>query len=88
VIGRYVLTPTVFETLAQTKAGVGGELQLTDGMRALLKREKMYGYVRRQTARRRRQVGFSESHNRIRSQAARPRRPAAGVFEGAQAVEP
>jgi UTP--glucose-1-phosphate uridylyltransferase len=45
VIGRYILTPTVFETLAETKAGVGGELQLTDGMRALLKREKMYGYV-------------------------------------------
>jgi UTP--glucose-1-phosphate uridylyltransferase len=45
VIGRYVLTPTVFETLSQTKAGVGGELQLTDGMRALLKKEKMYGYV-------------------------------------------
>ena len=45
VIGRYVLTPTVFETLAETKAGVGGELQLTDGMRGLLKREKMYGYV-------------------------------------------
>jgi UTP--glucose-1-phosphate uridylyltransferase len=45
VIGRYVLTPTVFETLAETKAGVGGELQLTDGMRALLKKEKMYGYV-------------------------------------------
>jgi UTP--glucose-1-phosphate uridylyltransferase len=45
VIGRYILTPTVFETLAQTKAGVGGELQLTDGMRALLKKEKMYGYV-------------------------------------------
>jgi UTP--glucose-1-phosphate uridylyltransferase len=43
VIGRYILTPTVFETLAETKAGVGGELQLTDGMRALLKREKMYG---------------------------------------------
>jgi UTP--glucose-1-phosphate uridylyltransferase len=45
VIGRYILTPTVFETLAETKAGVGGELQLTDGMRTLLKREKMYGYV-------------------------------------------
>jgi UTP--glucose-1-phosphate uridylyltransferase len=45
VIGRYILTPTVFETLAQTKAGVGGELQLTDGMHALLKKEKMYGYV-------------------------------------------
>jgi len=45
VIGRYILTPGVFDTLAETQAGVGGELQLTDGMRALLKREKMYGYV-------------------------------------------
>jgi UTP--glucose-1-phosphate uridylyltransferase len=45
VIGRYILTPTVFETLAQIKAGVGGELQLTDGLRLLLQKEKMYGYV-------------------------------------------
>jgi UTP--glucose-1-phosphate uridylyltransferase len=45
VIGRYILTPTVFETLLEVKAGVGGEIQLTDGMRQLLRREKMYGYV-------------------------------------------
>jgi UTP--glucose-1-phosphate uridylyltransferase len=45
VIGRYILTPTVFETLLETKPGAGGELQLTDGMRLLLKREKMYGFV-------------------------------------------
>ncbi len=45
VIGRYILTPTVFETLSKIKAGVGGELQLTDGMNLLLKKEKMYGYV-------------------------------------------
>jgi len=45
IIGRYILTPTVFETLLETKPGAGGELQLTDGMRLLLKREKMYGYV-------------------------------------------
>ena len=45
VIGRYVLTPAIFDLLAETKAGVGGELQLTDGLRALLKKEKMYGYV-------------------------------------------
>jgi UTP--glucose-1-phosphate uridylyltransferase len=45
VIGRYILTPTVFETLSNIKAGVGGELQLTDGLRALLKKEKVYGYV-------------------------------------------
>jgi UTP--glucose-1-phosphate uridylyltransferase len=45
VIGRYILTPTVFETLSDIKPGAGGELQLTDGLRALLRREKMYGYV-------------------------------------------
>jgi UTP--glucose-1-phosphate uridylyltransferase len=45
VIGRYILTPTVFETLSYIKPGAGGELQLTDGLRALLKREKIYGCV-------------------------------------------
>jgi len=45
VIGRYVLTPTVFETLERTPLGAGGELQLTDGLRLLLQREKLYGYV-------------------------------------------
>jgi UTP--glucose-1-phosphate uridylyltransferase len=45
VIGRYILTPTVFETLSNLQAGAGGELQLTDGLRALLKKEKIYGYV-------------------------------------------
>jgi UTP--glucose-1-phosphate uridylyltransferase len=45
VIGRYILTPTVFETLADIKAGAGGELQLTDGLKQLLKKEKIYGYV-------------------------------------------
>jgi UTP--glucose-1-phosphate uridylyltransferase len=45
VIGRYVLTPTVFETLSDIKPGAGGELQLTDGLRALLKREKLYACV-------------------------------------------
>jgi UTP--glucose-1-phosphate uridylyltransferase len=45
VIGRYVLTPTVFETLERAPLGAGGELQLTDGLRLLLQREKLYGYV-------------------------------------------
>ncbi len=44
VIGRYILTPTIFETLSHTPLGTGGELQLTDGMRELLKTEKIYGY--------------------------------------------
>jgi len=45
VIGRYILTPAVFETLSNITPGAGGELQLTDGLRALLKREKMYACV-------------------------------------------
>ncbi|HKN35258.1 MAG TPA: UTP--glucose-1-phosphate uridylyltransferase GalU [Terriglobales bacterium] len=45
IIGRYVLTPAVFEALSQTQAGSGGELQLTDGMHLLLKKEKIYAYV-------------------------------------------
>ncbi len=45
VIGRYILTSAVFETLSEIQAGAGGELQLTDGLRQLLKREKIYGYV-------------------------------------------
>ena len=45
VIGRYILTPAIFETLDKTPLGAGGELQLTDGLRMLLQREKIYGYT-------------------------------------------
>lgn len=45
IIGRYILTPGIFEALSEIKPGAGGELQLTDGMKLLLKREKMYAYV-------------------------------------------
>ena len=45
IIGRYILTPGIFDALANTPTGAGGELQLTDGMRLLLKKEKMYAYV-------------------------------------------
>jgi UTP--glucose-1-phosphate uridylyltransferase len=46
IIGRYILTPKVFETLETTTLGAGGELQLTDGIRNLLQAgEKIYGYT-------------------------------------------
>ena len=45
IIGRYVLTPAVFETLSQTQKGSGGEVQLTDGIKLLLKKERVYAYV-------------------------------------------
>jgi len=45
IIGRYVLTPEIFEELEETKPGIGGEIQLTDAMLRLLKRQEIYGIV-------------------------------------------
>jgi UTP--glucose-1-phosphate uridylyltransferase len=45
IIGRYILTPAIFDVLTETPVGKGGELQLTDALRLLLKKEKMYAYV-------------------------------------------
>ena len=45
IIGRYVLTPRIFELLEQTTPGAGGEIQLTDGIKALLKEENVFGYT-------------------------------------------
>jgi UTP--glucose-1-phosphate uridylyltransferase len=44
IVGRYVLTPRVFELLEQTKPGAGGEIQITDAINALAREEKVYGY--------------------------------------------
>ncbi len=44
VLGRYVITPAIFEKLKRTKPGAGGEIQLTDALKALAKDEKMYAY--------------------------------------------
>ena len=45
IVGRYILTPAIFEMLSSIQPGSGGELQLTDGLRALLKKEKIYGFI-------------------------------------------
>jgi UTP--glucose-1-phosphate uridylyltransferase len=45
IIGRYLLTPGIFDCLDRTPLGTGGELQLTDAIKMLLKSEKVYGYV-------------------------------------------
>jgi UTP--glucose-1-phosphate uridylyltransferase len=44
IIGRYILTPRIFEMLEKITPGAGGELQLTDGIKALLAHEQVYGY--------------------------------------------
>lgn len=45
IIGRYILSPAIFEALSATRPGAGGEIQLTDGLRRLLKREPIYGLL-------------------------------------------
>ncbi|MEA3640285.1 MAG: UTP--glucose-1-phosphate uridylyltransferase GalU [Lamprobacter sp.] len=44
VVGRYLLTPTIFSKLEQTKAGAGGEIQLTDAIAALLEEETVIAH--------------------------------------------
>ena len=44
VAGRYILTPGVFREIETQKRGVGGEIQLTDGIAGLLRREKVFAY--------------------------------------------
>ena len=43
IIGRYILTPEIFEALEQTLPDERGEIQLTDGLRLLLRTQAIYG---------------------------------------------
>lgn len=42
IIGRYILTPDIFTEIEQTRPGAGGEIQITDAMRSLLKKRPFY----------------------------------------------
>ena len=44
IIGRYILTPKIFDMIEKLTPGAGGELQLTDAIKALLAHEKVYGF--------------------------------------------
>ncbi len=44
VMGRYVLDPRVFALIEQTEPGAGGEIQLTDALRLLIREQPLYGY--------------------------------------------
>src|ERR1700677_984190 len=44
IIGRYVLTPEVFASLDAVEPGSGGEIQLTDGLKHMLRSRPIYGY--------------------------------------------
>jgi UTP--glucose-1-phosphate uridylyltransferase len=43
IIGRYVLTPDIFECIESTEPGSGGEIQLTDGLKYMLRNRPVYG---------------------------------------------
>jgi UTP--glucose-1-phosphate uridylyltransferase len=45
IIGRYILTPEIFNVLEKTRTGRGGEIQLTDGIRTLLEQQPVYAYM-------------------------------------------
>ncbi len=45
IIGRYVLTPKIFDKLEQTHRGAGGEIQLTDAIEALMEEQPVHGYA-------------------------------------------
>ena len=42
IIGRYILTPDIFDEIEHTRPGAGGEIQITDAMRALLRKRPFY----------------------------------------------
>lgn len=44
ILGRYIITPQIFEILDNTKPGKGGEIQLTDALKVLISNEAMYAY--------------------------------------------
>jgi UTP--glucose-1-phosphate uridylyltransferase len=44
IIGRYILTPSIFEAIEKVSPGKGGEIQLTDSIRSLLQKEEIYAY--------------------------------------------
>jgi UTP--glucose-1-phosphate uridylyltransferase len=44
ILGRYIISPQIFDILQTTIPGAGGEIQLTDALKELLKSEAMYAY--------------------------------------------
>ncbi|MCX7667729.1 MAG: sugar phosphate nucleotidyltransferase, partial [Atribacterota bacterium] len=44
IVGRYLLSSSIFEAISKVNPGKGGEIQLTDALRSMLPRERMYAY--------------------------------------------
>ncbi len=73
IIGRYIFTPDIFDAIEQTTEGAGGEIQITDAMRILLKKRPFYA-VKLDGVRhgRRRQARLFDSKCRICTETRRP----------------
>ena len=51
IIGRYILTPDIFDAIERTEKGAGGEIQITDAMRLMLNEGKPFYAVKLEGAR-------------------------------------
>ena len=75
VVGRYLLTPSIFDDLSKIGKGAGGEIQLTDGIAQLMQREAgVCLRVRGQALRLRQQARILAGHRGIRLEASEPGR--------------
>ena len=87
VIGRYVLTPKIFDKLEQTQGGAGGEIQLTDAIAALMEEQQVFAYEFEGT---RYDAGHDDGLapglGRDRADAARPRRRVPDLPPGTPAL--
>ncbi len=87
IIGRYILTPAIFEMLASTQLGARRRTATDRRPEAAAEeREDLRLHLRRQASRCRRQAGLPEGHGRVRAQARGPGRRLSRVSEDAEAV--
>lgn len=89
IVGRYVLTPEIFSCLEATEPGRGGEIQLTDGLKHLLRSRPIHGYLFEGTRYDAGdKLGFLEGHRRVRALARGPRRRLSRVSQDGEALSP
>ena len=80
IIGRYVLTPKIFDKLEQTPRGAGGEIQLTDAIEALMEEQDVYRLrVRGHALRRRHDDGLAEGVGRAGARSGRTSAPSSAA---------
>ena len=88
IIGRYVLTPEIFDCIGNVEPGSGGEIQLTDGLKPLLRTRPVYAYrfegTRYDAGDK---LGFLQSYRRVRAAPPRSGRALPRIPENVETVE-